>query len=98
MRHLPWKMGLILGFILAVTLIAGPVLGEKPPWAGGGKGNGQAKKKEARPADKDGSKHLYFTDDQRIIIHDYYAAQYRKGKKCPRGSPRSRTVACPRAR
>lgn len=95
MRHLPWKMGLVLGFILAVTLIAGPVLAEKPPWAGGGKGNSQPKKKDARPADKDGSKHLYFTDHQRTIIHDYYAAQYRKGKKCPPGLAKKQNGCMP---
>lgn len=108
MKHLSLKMGLVLGFILAVALIAGPVLAEKPPWAGGGKGNGQPKKKDAQPADKDGwqgehkgpppgpeGKHPYFTDRQRNIVHDYYAAQYRKGKKCPPGLAKKQNGCMP---
>jgi len=95
MKHLSLKMGLVLGFVLAVALIAGPVLAEKPPWAGGGKSNGQSKKKDAQPADKDGIKHSYFTDRQQIILHDYYAAQYRKGKKCPPGLAKKQNGCMP---
>ncbi len=92
-------------------LIAGPVLAEKPPWAGGGnnKPGGPPEKYETKapppePGHDAGSQdyhgkgkgkdphgqpgkgpHKHFTDNQRIVIHDYYANQYRKGKPCPPG-------------
>lgn len=34
---------------------------------------------------KDGEHYRYFTDDKRMVIHDYYAGEYRHGKGCPPG-------------
>ena len=99
MKHFTLKTALVLGLALAAMVAAGSVFAEKPPWAGGGKGNPPPGKYDTEPAGKDGwqgerkappaggpgEKHRYFTDRQRDIVHDYYAAQYRKGKKCPPG-------------
>ncbi len=109
MKHLSSKLGLVLGLVFAVMLVAGPVLAEKPPWAGGGKSKEPSRKYDTQPADKDGwqgerkvppprgpeGKHRYFTDHQRDIIHNYYASQYRKGKKCPPGLAKKQNGCMP---
>lgn len=99
MKRFYLRTAFVLVLLLAVILVAGPVLAKKPPWAGGDKGE-KGKSKEAHekyekkggpdkgtPYDKkgpDGKGHSYFTEQQRDFIHDYYAKQYRKGH-CPPG-------------
>jgi hypothetical protein len=95
MKHFTWKTGLALGLALIVIVASGSVFAEKPPWAGGEKGNPPPVRSDVQPADKDGLKHPYFTDRQRGIIHDYYAAQYRKGKKCPPGLAKKQNGCMP---
>ena len=85
---------LILTGLLAISSTA---LAEKPSWAGdqvkGGKPEQQDKHKSHEVHDNgysdqhygtDGRTKVYFNDNQRNIVHDYYAEQYRSGK-CPAG-------------
>jgi len=86
-------------FMLTGVLVSSPVLAEKPPWAGGGKGEKNKPKEAYEKYDKKGGAdrgesygskkhdekgHIYFSEQNRASIHDYYAGQYRKGR-CPPG-------------
>jgi Ni/Co efflux regulator RcnB len=41
-------------------------------------------------------KHRYFTDHHRVVIHDYYAGQYRQRRYCPPGLVRKSYSCVPR--
>lgn len=99
MKRFSFRTGFLVAFMCAVIFAAGPALADKPSWSGGGKGNkGNPKESHGKQdwkggpdhkefPDKKGpgkGKHKYFTEQQRVYIHDYYAAQYRKGH-CPPG-------------
>ena len=83
-----------LALVFAGTL-ASPADADKPSWAGGGdrqeKGNGKGKGKGNSRDDKGGERGAYvrgsgvvFTDQHRVMIRDYYAAEFRSGH-CPPG-------------
>ena len=60
---------------------AGPVLADKPSWAGKGKGNDDK-------GDKGGQhegKRKHFKDHDREYVRDYYAGEYSRRGKCPPG-------------
>ena len=60
---------------------AGPVLADKPSWAGKGKGNDDK-------GDKGGQhegKRKHFKDHDREYVRDYYAGEYSRKGKCPPG-------------
>ena len=67
---------------LGAVFAAGPVLADKPEWAGKGKGNND------RDDDRKGGKHegkkKHFKDQDRAYIRDYYAGEFRQGH-CPPG-------------
>ena len=77
---------------LAVVLagaLAGDAFADKPSWAGGGdrqeKGNGKGKGKgNARDGSYVRGGSVVFTDQHRVAIRDYYAAEFRGGH-CPPG-------------
>lgn len=77
---------------LAVVLagaLAGDAFADKPSWAGGGdrqeKGNGKGKGKgNARDGSYVRGGSVAFTDQHRVAIRDYYAAEFRGGH-CPPG-------------
>jgi len=86
------------GLVMILVLVASlPAMAEKPTWAGGGGSNGKSGKKEKQYSHNGGSKssskgssgtdvgvHVYFTDNHRTVIRDYYRQEYRSGK-CPPG-------------
>src|SRR5512135_1439332 len=92
------RTGGTLALVIAGILATGSALADKPEWAGGDKGGkheqkerGQKEKK--RDHDKGASDNRdrrdvplrgYFGDRQRVIVHDYYASQFRSGR-CPPG-------------
>lgn len=109
MKHFSLKAGFLVAFVCAVMFAASPALADKPSWTGGGKGNkgkpGETQGKKNWKGDPgykghhdnkgpNGKKHKYFTEKQRTYIHDYYAAQYRKGH-CPPGLARKRNGCMP---
>lgn len=60
---------------------AGPVLADKPSWAGKGKGHDDK-------GDKGGQhegKRKHFKDHDREYVRDYYSGEYRRNGKCPPG-------------
>jgi Ni/Co efflux regulator RcnB len=89
-----------LTLIIAAGLAAGPVLADKPTWVDGGKGgkheqnrDEKGKKDKKRDHGKGPSSdrdrqavrvHGYFQDQQRVVVRDYYAGQFRTGR-CPPG-------------
>jgi Ni/Co efflux regulator RcnB len=75
------KCGLVL--IIAGLLAAGPVLADKPDWAGkGGKGNEHSEKHDRD--DEHSGKNKHFDSRHREYVRDYYADEYRRGH-CPPG-------------
>lgn len=88
-------LALIITGIFAVT---SPALAEKPLWAGGGdKGEKHQQKKKSVSSESrdDGYSHdnqrkddarvnIYFNDQHRDVIRNYYTEQYRSGH-CPPG-------------
>ena len=94
-RHLP-QMTRILACVIAGLLSVGPVYADKPAWAGGDK-EGKHEKKEkgdkqneregdGREDRREGGARVggYFTDNQRVIVREYYTEQFRGGR-CPPG-------------
>lgn len=67
---------------LSAAFAAGPVLADKPAWAGNGK-NG--KKQVERHDDRGGQSVSRFTDQHRRLIADYYGGQAQPGRSCPPG-------------
>ena len=62
-----------------------PLLADKPSWAGSkakGEKHGQKKKKDSNSSDTNVS--IHFGDQQKGVIHNYYAKQYHSGH-CPPG-------------
>ena len=94
-RHSP-QMTRILACVIAGLLSVGPVYADKPAWAGGDK-EGKHEKKEkgdkhderegdGREDRREGGVRVggYFTDNQRVIVREYYTEQFRGGR-CPPG-------------
>ena len=98
MRKITRQINRILALILAGLLAtSSTALAEKPPWAGGqGKGGKpeQQDQQQSHEVGKGGSAdqrhgdagrtNVYFNDNHRNVVHDYYAEQYRSGR-CPPG-------------
>jgi Ni/Co efflux regulator RcnB len=67
---------------LGAVFASGPVLADKPSWAGKGKGN------DDRDDDRRGGKHegknKHFKDHDRAYVRDYYAGEFHRGH-CPPG-------------
>jgi hypothetical protein len=67
-----------LGMLVAGMLLSRPVIADKPPWAGAGKGKGG--NAQAQPA-RSGT---YFGDSHRVTVREYYGNEFRRGH-CPPG-------------
>jgi len=82
------KMKSALVVLAAAILAAGPVMAEKPSWAGGGKGGkDQRDEQQGDRHDKRGSsaeRRGHFEERHRVIAHEYYGEQFRSGR-CPPG-------------
>jgi Ni/Co efflux regulator RcnB len=83
-----WALALVIGGILA----AGPVMADKPAWAGAGKG-GKDERGDRRDHDRESQrdrdgrsvgKGSHFQDQHRVIVREYYTEEYRGGR-CPPG-------------
>lgn len=73
--------------LAAAILAAGPVMAEKPSWAGSGKGGkDQRDEQKGERHDKAGSaeRRSHFEERHRSVAHEYYAEQFRSGR-CPPG-------------
>ncbi|MCK9200170.1 MAG: RcnB family protein [Gallionella sp.] len=88
-------------FALAAMLASGTALADKPSWAGGDKSGKQEQKQENRqqhgdaPRDASGmSISLHFGEQQRTVVQDYFAGQFRAGR-CPPGLAKKRNGCMP---
>jgi Ni/Co efflux regulator RcnB len=92
------QKNLILAFLIAVTLATvSPALAEKPSWASGGDKGGKDEQKKSRDTNGDREEgfsqnhrgddlngHIYFGEQHRNTIRNYYTEQFRSGH-CPPG-------------
>jgi len=93
MKPVGLKMKCALALVIGGTLAMSPAVAEKPSWAGAGKGgkNERADRRddqrsESERHDRNGRSagRRHFEDRHRVIVHDYYAEQFRGGR-CPPG-------------
>ena len=99
MKSITLKMKYAFALALGAILAAGPVMAEKPSWAGAGKGGkdermdrrneqkGERRDDGAKSRrDKDGpaaGKRSHFEDQHRAYVREYYAEQFRGGRGPP---------------
>ncbi len=95
-----------LAFAIGGILAAGPVLAEKPAWAGSGKGG-----KDQRAEQRDGQKgerrdqdrasaaqRRHFEDQHRLAVRQYYGEHYGeqfRGRRCPPGLAKKQNGCMP---
>ena len=90
MQRITLHTSYAVAILIAGTLAAGPVLADKPAWAGNGNGNKHSqsdKRDEGGDHDRDrkgknGGGH--FSDEHRQVVREYYGEQFRTGR-CPPG-------------
>ena len=84
-----------LVFLLTGILAAGPVMADKPSWAGKGKEERRDDDKGDR-RDNGGPRgeRRHFEDRHRALVHDYYSEQFRGGR-CPPGLAKKRNGCMP---
>jgi Ni/Co efflux regulator RcnB len=96
MKRLTVKMPHLLALLCAGMFAAGSTFADKPSWAG--KPDKQEQKREGQPdaprAEGAGSMGMHFGDQQRAIVQDYYAGQFRKGR-CPPGLAKKQNGCMP---
>lgn len=82
MNTMTLKMKLALALVIGGIVAAGPVMADKPDWAGAGKGG-----KDRGTDRRDGpssEKRGHFEDKHRAAVREYYTEQFRSGR-CPPG-------------
>ena len=97
MKQITLQTNRTLTLVIAGMFLVGPVLAEKPAWAGEGKHEEKEykdkkhkqKKHKEKHDDEDrhessNRSHKYFEDRHRVVVHEYYEEQYRHGR-CPPG-------------
>ena len=80
---------IVAALTLGVMLMAVPVAADPPSWASGGKGkHGKEHGQQASDSDDRHEHHKehgrHFSDHDRIVVREYYQAEFRGGK-CPPG-------------
>ena len=98
MKSIALKMKCALALVIGGILAAGPVMADKPSWAGSGKGGkdegmdrrdkqkGERREDDAKSR-RDGpstEKRGRFENQHRVVVREYYAEQFRGGR-CPPG-------------
>jgi hypothetical protein len=97
MHCMAWRTAFALLFMASGIFAAGPVLAEKPAWAGGEKGASQKPGPQGPaagatgPGGKGGA---FFQERHRVVVQDYIAGQYGKGR-CPPGLAKKRNGCMP---
>jgi Ni/Co efflux regulator RcnB len=100
------KMKCALALVVGGLLAAGPVMADKPEWAGGGKGKGKSGKHERsdrRDDDRDSRRdrdersdrqRSHFEERHTVLVREYYTEQFRGGR-CPPGLAKKRNGCMP---
>ena len=80
---------IVAALTLGAMLMAVPVAADPPSWASGGKG--KHGKEHGQQEHRDGDRHesrnehgRHFSDHDRVVVREYYQAEFRGGK-CPPG-------------
>lgn len=86
-------------FAFASILASGTALAEKPDWAGGDKSGKQEQKNRQEHGDAPNDKgrmnvSIHFGEQQRTVVQDYFAGQFRAGR-CPPGLAKKRNGCMP---
>ncbi len=98
MKPVALKMNCALALVIGGILAAGPVMADKPSWAGAGKGGkdqGMDRRDEQKGERRDegvksrrdgpsAEKGGHFEDRHRATVREYYVEQFRGGR-CPPG-------------
>ena len=81
-----------LTLVIGGLLSAGPVMADKPEWAGKGKGKSEhsnrhddGKKSHGDNDHHSGPQRGHFEDRHRAAAREYYTTQYHDGRNCPPG-------------
>ncbi len=102
MKLIALKMKCALALVIGGILAAGPVMADKPSWAGSGKGGKDQRmdrRDEHRGERRDGDGHSvgkrgHFEDRHRVMVREYYVEQFRGGH-CPPGLAKKRNGCMP---
>ena len=108
MKPVTVKMKCALALVIGGILAAGPVMADKPSWAGAGKGGKDQRmdqrdeqKGERRDDDaksrRDGptaGQRGHFEDRHRAVVREYYTEQFRGGR-CPPGLAKKKNGCMP---
>src|SRR4029077_21233968 len=78
------KMKCALALVVGGILAAGPVMADKPAWAGKGKDHDEQKGERRDGGRPSAGKRGHFEERHSVIVRDYYAEQFRGGR-CPPG-------------
>ena len=91
-----------LALVVAGIFAAGPVMADKPEWAGkGGKGGkGKHERMDRRDDDKhvrsdDSRKRGHFEERHTVVVREYYTEQFSGGGRCPPGLAKKRNGCMP---
>ena len=94
MKFIALKMKYALSLVISGILAAGPVMADKPAWAGAGKGGKDQnidrrdeQRGEQKKEQRDGpsaERRGHFDDQHRAAVREYYTEQLRGGR-CPPG-------------
>lgn len=87
MKPAALQMNFALALVIGAVLAAGPVLAEKPSWAGAGKGGHEH---GGKPPAQGG----HFEEQHRAVVRQYYEEQYR-GRSCPPGLAKKQNGCLP---
>ncbi|MBS1217992.1 MAG: conserved hypothetical secreted protein [Proteobacteria bacterium] len=106
MKPIALKMKCALALVIGGILAAGPVMADKPAWAGAGKsGKDQHSEQKSEPRDDGGKsqhdkggptagKRSHFEDRHRVVVREYYEEQIRGGR-CPPGLAKKKNGCMP---
>ena len=80
---------IIVAMAFAAALVPPPLAADPPSWAGGGKGKHGKEHRQQEHRGDDGHESRnehgrHFSDHDRIVVHEYYQGEFRRGK-CPPG-------------
>ena len=91
-----------LMLVISGMVATGPVMADKPSWAGAGKGHKdermerpreRERRDDARSQRYDGGRR-HFEERHRLVVREYYAEQFRHGR-CPPGLAKKRNGCMP---
>ena len=89
----------VLALLLGSAFAASPALADKPDWAGNGKSGKHAKEAGSRDDVRHeehggGHGHVHFTDQQRVVVRQYYEESFHSGH-CPPGLAKKKNGCLP---